>query len=47
MELQLNKLAAIFAVHASRHRCEGLERGSVLVRNWTAVFMPSLPNLAK
>jgi hypothetical protein len=47
MELQLNKLAAIFAVHTSRHRCEGLEQGSVLVRNWTAVFMPSLPNLAK
>jgi hypothetical protein len=33
MELQLNKLATIFAVHSSRYRCEGLEQGSVLVRN--------------
>jgi hypothetical protein len=38
MELQLNKVAAIFGVHASRHGCEGLEQGSVLVRNWTLQY---------
>src|SRR5262249_49406936 len=29
-----SQLASIFEMHASRHRCESLEQGSVLIRNW-------------